>query len=92
MAPNVNVSPGSFEDAVAAYGTAARTSLRGPGDPEAQLTGPVTEFVTNCGVLARLAITTHAEVREQEGAVRPDLGVLVPERSGLPRHARVPEA
>lgn len=77
MAPNVNVSPGSFEDAVAAYGTAARTSLRGPGDPEAQLTGPVTEFVANCGVLARLAITTHAEVREQEGAVRPDLGVLV---------------
>jgi hypothetical protein len=67
----------AFEDLVADYGTAAGISLRGPGDPEAQLTGPVSEFLKAVGRRAGLSVSTHAEVREQDGAVRPDLGVLV---------------
>jgi hypothetical protein len=74
---DVSAMPADFADAVAAYGISVSSSIRGPGDPEAQLTRPVAEFLTSCGAAADLKVSTHAEVRELEGAVRPDLGVLV---------------
>jgi hypothetical protein len=73
----MTASPTSFEDALAAFGHAAGVSLRGPGDGEAQLSSPVADFIVACGAAAGLQTSTHAEVRELDGAVRPDLGVLV---------------
>lgn len=67
----------SFVHAVSAFGKAAATSLAGPGEPEAQLTGPVTDFLTDFGAVAGISVSAHAQVRELEGAVRPDLGLLV---------------
>jgi len=67
----------TFAQAVADYGRTARTSLRGPGEPEAQLTPAVSRFVEACGALLGLAVSTHEQVHELDGAVKPDLGVLV---------------
>lgn len=66
-----------FANLVSAYGAEAKVSLSGPGDPEAQLTTPVANFISAFGDAAGLEVSTHGEVRELEGAVRPDLGVLV---------------
>jgi len=73
----VTASPTSFQDVVVAFGKAARASLGGPGEPEAQLTAPLADFLARVGHVCQLPVTTHAQVRELDGAVRPDLGVLV---------------
>ena len=69
--------PASFEDLIGDFGVAASKSLQGPGDQEAQLTGPISNFLAAFGTLTGLEVSTHAEVRELEGTVRPDIGVLV---------------
>jgi hypothetical protein len=73
----VAAAPVSFADAVSAFGKAAATSLGGPGEAEAQLTGPVTDFLQDFGCFAGHSVSTHAQVHELEGTVRPDLGLLV---------------
>ena len=43
---------GDFENAVAEYGARAKAKLSGPGEREALLSGPVSEFITAVGALA----------------------------------------
>jgi hypothetical protein len=60
------------------YGREAKEALSGPGDPEAALSQPVTELVRHYGdEVLGLRTYLHAEVREDEGSVRPDFGLKV---------------
>lgn len=63
---------------VEAYGKDAKEALNGPGDPEAALSQPVTNLLNEYGQ-EQLGFRTflHAEVREDDGRVRPDFGVKV---------------
>lgn len=65
-----------FADLVAKFGSDTKTKLSGPGEREAQLSGPVAQFITDFGNAAGMRITTHDEV-SLDGAVRPDFGVIV---------------
>jgi len=67
----------NFNSIVAQYGASARTSLRGPGEREANLASPVENFLRAAGDVMGLRVATHAQVRELDGAVRPDIGVVV---------------
>lgn len=67
----------NFQSMVADFGASAKTSMRGPGEPEAQLTSSVEQFMRAAGDVMGLRVTTHAQVRELAGAVRPDIGVMV---------------
>lgn len=68
---------GDFENAVAEYGARAKAKLSGPGEREALLSGPVSEFITAVGALSSKKVVAHDEVRELDGTVRPDFGVRV---------------
>ncbi|MFD4268185.1 type ISP restriction/modification enzyme [Rhodococcus sp. NPDC058481] len=63
-------------DLVAKFGSDTKTKLSGPGEREAQLSGPVAQFITDFGNAAGMRITTHDEV-SLDGVVRPDFGVIV---------------
>ncbi|MFK0085551.1 type ISP restriction/modification enzyme [Glutamicibacter sp. NPDC090743] len=67
----------NFDDAVAAFGSAARENLSGPGEREALLSRPVGNFIERVGYLRGLHVVAHDEVSEQDGAVRPDFGIRV---------------
>ena len=65
-------------DLVVQYGKDAKESLIGPGDPEAALSQPVTNFLRGYGQdVLGLDTFLHAEVREDAGAVRPDFGLKI---------------
>lgn len=67
----------TFADAVAAYGTSARQRLSGPGEREALLVTPISQFIEQAGALIGVTAIAHDEVSELEGSVRPDFGVRV---------------
>src|SRR5690625_3807152 len=60
------------------YGRNAKEALSGPGDPEAALSQPITELLQQYGEeVLGYRTYLHAEVREDEGTVRPDFGLKV---------------
>lgn len=67
----------NFEEVVAAYGQDAKQRLSGPGEREALLVTPISNFVEQAGALLGLTAIAHNEVAELDGAVRPDFGVRV---------------
>lgn len=66
-----------FEKAVALYGEAAKRKLSGPGDREALITSPASDFLVNVGESLGVPVTPHDQVAELEGSVKPDFGVRV---------------
>lgn len=65
-------------DLVEQYGTLARDLLKGPGEPEAALSQPVTELIIGIARdLLKMKAIMHREVREDAGTVRPDYGVRI---------------
>lgn len=67
----------TFADIVAAYGKSAKDRLSGPGEREALLVTPISQFIEEAGNLLGLQVVPHDEVTEFEGSVRPDFGVRV---------------
>ena len=67
----------NFAKLVEAFGSAARTSLSGPGQPEAALTRPVADFIEAAGSLHGWKVSAHEQVSELDQTVRPDFGVRV---------------
>lgn len=67
----------SFANVVTAYGQSAKQRLSGPGEREALLVTPISQFIEQAGVLLGVTAIAHDEVTEMEGSVRPDFGVRV---------------
>lgn len=67
----------SFSDAVEAYGAAAQARLSGPGEREALLVVPISNFIETVGALSGSIVVPHDEVSELGGAVRPDFAIRV---------------
>lgn len=67
----------SFSDAVAAYGAAAQARLSGPGEREALLVTPISNFIEAVGALSGGVVVPHDEVSEFNGSVRPDFAIRV---------------
>lgn len=67
----------SFDDVVAAYGAGAKQRLSGPGEREALLVTPMSQFIQQAGSLLGVTAVAHDEVAEFGGSVRPDFGVRV---------------
>jgi hypothetical protein len=67
----------AFADIVAGYGASAKQRLSGPGEREALLVTPVSQFIEQAGDLLGLTVVPHDEVAEFEGSVRPDFGIRV---------------
>lgn len=64
-------------DLLEEYGKRAKEALNGPGEPEAALQQPLTQLLTGYGATLGLRTVLHEEVREDDGAVRPDYGLKV---------------
>ncbi len=67
----------NLDEAVAIYGEAAKRKLSGPGDREALITAPASDFLVNVGESLGLPVTPHDQVSELDGSVKPDFGVRV---------------
>lgn len=70
----------SFADLVSSYAVSARENLRGPGQREAALSGPVAELMRGVGELVGHRVVAHNEVSvagDRGETVRPDFGVRV---------------
>jgi len=65
------------EEAVAAFGAAARAKLAGPGDREAAIRAPLEALIAAAGSALGLAAVPHDEVRDTDRAVRPDYAIGV---------------
>ncbi len=67
----------TFDQVVLGYGASAKKRLSGPGQREALLVTPVSQFVQQAGALLNVIAIAHDEVSEDGGSVRPDFGVRV---------------
>lgn len=67
----------TFADRVAEFGARAKEKLSGPGEREALLSQPVSQFIENIGRDMGMATVTHDQVSELDGAVKPDFGIRV---------------
>lgn len=67
----------TFADAVEAYGRNVKKKLSGPGEREALISGPISELIEQAGDALGVQVSTHDQIREQDGSVRPDFGISV---------------
>lgn len=66
-----------FQELVSAFGAQCKERLAGPGEREALIRAPFNNLMTGIGVAWGMKVIPHDEVREQDGAVRPDYAISV---------------
>ena len=67
----------ALASAVAAFGTACKDKLAGPGDREAAIRSPLERLLAEWGNQIDLAVVSHDEVQDVERGVRPDYAISV---------------
>lgn len=66
-----------FDDLISRFGSQCKERLAGPGEREALIRAPFNNLMTGIGHAWGMNVVPHDEVREQEGAVRPDYAISI---------------